>query len=58
MCSGVLSQMAVYVPTLTNGHDIQAVAERTRLWIQVAEVRGAGLSLKERGRSLEPAEEV
>uniref|UniRef100_A0A8C6LTA7 Reverse transcriptase domain-containing protein n=1 Tax=Nothobranchius furzeri TaxID=105023 RepID=A0A8C6LTA7_NOTFU len=46
---------SIYVPTLTYGHELWVVAERTRSWIQAAEMsflrRVAGLSLRDRVRS-------
>ncbi|KAL6462549.1 hypothetical protein MHYP_G00289710 [Metynnis hypsauchen] len=46
---------SIYVPTLTYGHELWVVTERTRSWIQVAEMsflrRVAGLSLRDRVRS-------
>ena len=47
---------SISVPTLTFGHELWVVTERTRLRIQVAEMsflrRVAGLSLKDRGEEL------
>ncbi len=44
-----------YVPTLTYGHELWVVTERTRLQVQAAEMsflcRVAGLSLRDRVRS-------
>jgi len=44
-----------FVPTLTYGHEIWVVTQRTRSRIQAAEIgflqRVAGLSLRHRGRS-------
>ncbi|KAK0140998.1 Receptor expression-enhancing protein 6 [Merluccius polli] len=46
---------SIYVPTLTYGHELWVVTERTRLRIQAAEMgflhRVAGLSLRDRVRS-------
>jgi len=46
---------SVYVPTLTYGHELWVVTERTRLRIQAADMsflrRVAGLSLRDRVRS-------
>ncbi|KAK9541149.1 hypothetical protein VZT92_001216 [Zoarces viviparus] len=46
---------SVYVPTLTYGHELWVVTERTRSWLQAAEMsflrRVAGLSLRDRVRS-------
>jgi len=48
---------SVYVPTLTSGHELWVVTERTRLRIQAAKMsflrRVAGLSLRDRVRSLD-----
>ncbi|MDF4350667.1 hypothetical protein P3435_23365 [Vibrio parahaemolyticus] len=49
--------LSIYVPTLTYGHELWVVTERTRLRVQAAEVsflrRVAGLSLRDRVRSLD-----
>ena len=46
---------SIYVPTLTNGHELWVVTERTRSRIQAAEMsflrRVAGLSLRDKVRS-------
>jgi len=43
---------SIYVPTMTYGHKLWVVTERTRLWIQAAEMsfrrRVDGLSLRDR----------
>ena len=47
---------SIYVPTLTDGHELWVMSERTRSRIQVAEMsfllrRVSGLSLRDRVRS-------
>ncbi|XP_066511459.1 sialoadhesin-like [Hoplias malabaricus] len=46
---------SIYVPTLTYGHELWVVTERTRSWVQVAEMsflrRVSGLSLRDRFRT-------
>ena len=46
---------SIFVPTLTNGHELELVTKRTRLRVQEAEMsflrRVAGLSLRDRVRS-------
>ena len=50
-----LSLPSIYVPALTYGHELWVVTQRTRSWIEAAEMsflcRVAGLSLRDRGRS-------
>jgi len=51
----LLIYRSIYVPTLTYGHKLWVVTERTRLWIQAAEMgflrKVSGLSLRDRVRS-------
>ena len=53
---------SIYVPTLTYGHEVWVVTERTRSRIQAAEMsflrRVAGLSLRDRVRSLDIRERL
>ncbi|TWW78261.1 hypothetical protein D4764_11G0003820 [Takifugu flavidus] len=53
---------SIFVPTLTNGHELWVMTERTRSRVQVAEMsflrRVAGLSLRDRVRSSAIREEV
>ncbi|GAA6099878.1 uncharacterized protein LOC111191400, partial [Tachysurus ichikawai] len=62
-CKAKLSiYQSIYVPTLTYGHELWVMTERTRSWIQAAEMsflrRVAGRSLRDRVRSLVTREEL
>ncbi|TWW68384.1 hypothetical protein D4764_19G0001820 [Takifugu flavidus] len=53
---------SIFVPTLTYGHELWVMTERTRSWVQAAEMsflrRVAGLSLRDRVRSSAIREEL
>ncbi|TWW73461.1 hypothetical protein D4764_15G0008550 [Takifugu flavidus] len=53
---------SIFVPTLTYGHELWVMTERTRSWVQAAEMsflrRVAGLSLRDRVRSSAIQEEL
>ncbi|XP_076876507.1 uncharacterized protein LOC143525918 [Brachyhypopomus gauderio] len=53
---------SIYVPTLTYGHELWVMTERTRSWIQAAEMsflhRVAGRTLRDRVRSAVTREEL
>ncbi|KAK0138211.1 putative uncharacterized transposon-derived protein F52C9.6 [Merluccius polli] len=53
---------SIYVPALTYGHELWVMTERTRSWVQAAEMsflrRVAGLSLRDRVRSSVIREEL
>ncbi|XDV39599.1 hypothetical protein PO909_008816 [Leuciscus waleckii] len=54
----LLIYRSIYVPTLTYGHELRVMTERTRSWIQAAEMsffrRVAGQSLRDRLVKMEP----
>ena len=58
----LLIYQSIYVPTLTYGHELWVVTERTRSRVQAAEMsflrRVAGLSLRDRVRSSVIREEI
>ena len=55
----LLIYQSIFVPALTYGHELWVVTERSRSWVQAAEMsRVAGLSLRDRVRSSVIREEL